>query len=828
MSFDWQTEDEGAWEPEAEPPRPPAGPNRRRTVLLALLLLAVAGATFSYFYREAARRIAATEEAVTGDILSSHELVAMAGRSGDPELLRTVLSGADSDWARAQAERVENGAQATHAYFGLQPLDDGQPAVILDPEMRAAELSWPARFAVTDSLGLTSTIVLTQTAVYRRGSQSWLLAPPRPDFWGGSGQYRGGYLEAIFSERDESIARRLAADLDSFLVGLCTSRSCPAGYHLRLIFSTDPASFEALDPTSLRSSRRTLSLPTPTLVGLPLDHAAYEAVQRGYALLVSDAVLADLADYGCCRGELYGTAWIRLQQHQLGLRQWPLDARAYEQIFLALPTGEELTGLLRADVPDPRRLPFQRWAPVFAFAQFLEEEYHPAVAQAAVNTSYGRILRQSGVSIQAMNRAWARFLYEKSRFDQPAPELPVASLLLSCSGQSGRFVLRELDLQKGGTRTVYEDLEPPDSLSFNFSYAEPLGAGNDLLIISRHATLSGSGEITGAFTLEVASQGITTTLLTRHAPRWDELPNYYPSGRDPRGRYLVLGDYSYDGSGSQATSRYHLLDLRGCDGDSCPLTPLTGYVRWSPDGAATLVVSDGEQWPGQQRRPPRLYAGDEAAGALRAIDIAHVSAWLDNERYAYVTFGSVISELVVRALPDHEELLRVPLTALWARAGEPGPLLPNGASLDGRMLLPNPRDPLQLLVDASWTREGYAGESSLFVVTFSPGWSGVTSSRYVGTNVGAATFSPTGRWLARDDNDPRSTIELIDLSLAPDDPGATRALPRYLQGLTWAPGGDWLALNGGSFVLLHNPSAGAYHFVPVEESGCYLHGWHQR
>ena len=117
--------------------------------------------------------------------------------------------------------------------------------------MRAAELTWVAGYVVTDSAGITQTVSLTQTAVYRRGRNNWLLAPPEPAFWQGSDEFRGDYLEAIYPGRDEAIAMRLARGLDATLAAICRG-GCPAGFRLRLILSPDPASF----PIRRRARRR--------------------------------------------------------------------------------------------------------------------------------------------------------------------------------------------------------------------------------------------------------------------------------------------------------------------------------------------------------------------------------------------------------------------------------------------------------------------------------------------------------------------------------------------------------------------------------------------
>jgi hypothetical protein len=829
MSFDWRTEEEGAWTPEPERPRPPAGRTRRRPILIGLLLLAIAAAIVTYFYREAVRRIAATEETVTGDVLASHELVALAGRSADPELLRTVLSGADQTWAQAQARRVQEGGAAGLAYLGLEPLPpETQPEVALDPELRSAELSWAAPFVVTGSTGITQTIHLTQTAIYRRGSSNWLLAPPRPDYWGGSDEYRGTYVEAIFAERDEETARRLAAGLDDLLARLCSRHQCPAGFRYRLIFSTDPASFEQINAHSLLIASRTLTLPTPLLVGLPVDEAAYEALARGYGVLLSTAALAQIANYDCCQRNLYALAWIHRQQHQMGLRSWPLDAAAYDRLLLEMPPEYELPRLLEANGLGADEAPFASWATAYAWAQFLEEVYHPELAAAAVGTPVGPLLEQGGLAEQNVTRAFIRYIYEHSGRAGAEPPL-TGTVALTCSTGNGATLLRTYDLATGRWQTLYEDPLPFDPSGLNYSYAEPLGNRNGLIVVTRRTTVDENGASLASFTLQLAipGSGITTTLLSSSAASWEELPRYrsFRFGHDPQGRYLVLADYNPGRGLSPGRYNFALVDLRGCNGATCPIEPLPGPITWSPDGAAALVVSDGPQlseWPWQR---PELSVGDAGASDLTPLENASVAVWLDSSHFAYITAYGARDALVVRALPGNAQLLRVPLPELWQLAGQPDPLIPSGANLAGLSLVPHPGGSRQFLVSVGWMREGYPGELALFLVQLDEARQELLSSRFLGADMMGASISGSGRWLLRyPTRNPHDGI-LLDLNAPPDDPAAVRSLPLQHQALGWVTGSDWLVLNGNSHLLIYNPSEEATHFIPFEDESCFFTTW---
>ena len=141
MNFDWRTDEEESWTPQPEPPSPPS--NRRRRRLLALFIaLAAIVLVMAYVYRQAQQRITATEEAVTGDVLASHELVTTAARTGDAEMLRNVLSGSDDEWAAAQIRRIADAPHAGWLAFGLEPLagEESPPDVELNPADFVAQL----------------------------------------------------------------------------------------------------------------------------------------------------------------------------------------------------------------------------------------------------------------------------------------------------------------------------------------------------------------------------------------------------------------------------------------------------------------------------------------------------------------------------------------------------------------------------------------------------------------------------------------------------------------------------------------------------------------
>ena len=193
MSFDWQTDDH-EWDeretrrsgrraadlpplnealfggPETDAPLSPAAaaPRRRRLLYLATVgVLVVALAALLYWQLQ--RSAAKAEARLTTEVAASHSAILDADRRDDGELFVSYLSGSDRDWAEAQQYLARHGSFLDRAAFGLAltPSATVSPTVTLAPDLRAAELTLPQTYAVAVGNGLTETVTLQQTAVYR-------------------------------------------------------------------------------------------------------------------------------------------------------------------------------------------------------------------------------------------------------------------------------------------------------------------------------------------------------------------------------------------------------------------------------------------------------------------------------------------------------------------------------------------------------------------------------------------------------------------------------------------------------------------------------------
>jgi hypothetical protein len=283
----------------------------------------------------------------------------------------------------------------------------------------------------------------------------------------------------------------------------------------------------------------------------------------------------------------------------------------------------------------------------------------------------GPLLEQGGLAEQNVTRAFIRYIYEHSGRAGAEPPL-TGTVALTCSTGNGATLLRTYDLATGRWQTLYEDPLPFDPSGLNYSYAEPLGNRNGLIVVTRRTTVDENGASLASFTLQLAipGSGITTTLLSSSAASWEELPRYrsFRFGHDPQGRYLVLADYNPGRGLSPGRYNFALVDLRGCNGVTCPIEPLPGPITWSPDGAAALVVSDGPQlseWPWQR---PELSVGDAGASDLTPLENASVAVWLDSSHFAYVTaYGAARRSGRARSTGQRRATARAPSGAVAAR-----------------------------------------------------------------------------------------------------------------------------------------------------------------
>lgn len=400
MQFDWQTDENSDWDGEEvaiTAVARPASPWRRRAVYVLLLLgivgLGVAGGGY-WLLRQYTERATADTEA---EILRSHQVIEAAAFGGDRELFSTNLSGLDSEWAAALENLVQSQAYQNREAFGLVGLPStGETAVVtttLSPDFTTAEVISEYPYSYSIGNDLTQTIGLQMTAVYRRGENRWLLAPPREDFWGGRLSKAGFFLSLQFPSRDQAIAERLALDMDTTLAAICahSAFTCPADMQVNVLFSSDPASLLPRQSAIKWVTRgQTVILPTPTLVGLPKDEAAYQALSRGYQLQLVEPILLELAnfDLASVAGTLFLDSWMAWYLDLFALRPYPLSFSALAQLqgVSLVEASQSWTAVAETASPEEKLM-------AYAFMQFIVR--HITLPSTAFNELDGQALRSN-------------------------------------------------------------------------------------------------------------------------------------------------------------------------------------------------------------------------------------------------------------------------------------------------------------------------------------------------------------------------------------------------------------------------------------------------
>ena len=335
-NFEWYTDEDGDWD-ELAPPLPPPQAVRKRWFVW-LMALTVVTLAASAIYQRLNQRVAEVEAIVADEVLSSHQLRQKAVATQDRELFDSILSGSNISWMQAQQTLFEHHLTLDRWPLGLELPTAGARLLTINPvpDLKAAEVLVAQEYVIRQPDGILTSVVLHRTDVYRRGQQRWLYAPPPQEFWGEWQIANGHYLTLIYPQRDQTIAQQLLADFDSTISVYCDQpqAQCPADLRLLVRLDTNPQSLLDLSNlTTLWQSSSSLKLPTPSLIGIPIDEAGYQALLRGYSSQVVATTIQKTIGWPCCSQGLFHQALIDKQLSQMDLKSWPLADELYAKLF---------------------------------------------------------------------------------------------------------------------------------------------------------------------------------------------------------------------------------------------------------------------------------------------------------------------------------------------------------------------------------------------------------------------------------------------------------------------------------------------------------------
>ena len=843
-NFDWRTEDEVVWDDRPTTRETAVSRHPPWFILVPIgFVLLVAGFVV---YRRVQERMELTAAAVETDILTTHRLVQQAGRQKDVDLFHSLLSGRNLTWSEAQEELVAQGLLWERAAFSLRQLPPEGTAddlaaldLVVDPTLDRAELRFNHAYAFTAAAGVTETTRLQQTAVYRRGRQRWLYSPPDDEFWGEWVSYDGRHLAGAFPERDQEWGQRLFRDLDDLLVTMCRDLEdidCPFDLRIHLRLERTPDSLTtAADPAAILANGYRLTLPTPTLVGLPLDEAGYRALYRGYAVQLLTAVIAQLVDYECCRSGQLFLALLDRQFDQLGLQPWPLNRSQYAALFREsggtaynanLLWAGTWRGLASPDDPQRPRL--------HALVDYLLATTPASAAEMqrtlSRSSSFWGWVDQfvTGALPDDLIADWLAYIYRQSLPAQPPPPpvpLPDQEITLICDNRETGNGNSIVWFNPAAASWREENL-PTNSSSFLYPLAVTADAillGESTFAVDRPRTRiirwrAGENEVL------YETEGDDTGTVT-----W-----FNRAGTDD-GRYLLAIVSIPDDFDSAAP---HLLDLDRCRTRVCDagdLLPLPGRPHWSPDGTRALFTKPlrGQTNP-EDIFQTRLYLGDARGETVQAAGTGGHPLWLDDETYSFVRLGADGEpELVAANVDDGETRLLARLSDLLNAI--PAAERPSQLSFVAQIARPAHDGELLVLAAAESRQPPY----HFFSLMIDQGLAPAEAAQwlYRSDEAAAVYYSPDGRWLAlrpylimesgrisASDSPWRlfdqDTGDTMDIDLPLGDTSAflgTEAI--------WSPGGQWLLQTNELYLALYAPTYDDTRLFFRDLEGCYLARW---
>ncbi|MCA9917810.1 MAG: PD40 domain-containing protein [Anaerolineales bacterium] len=864
MSFDWQTEEDNDWDdqtwqeqPEtAVSPKPPW-----RTILLILVLIAVAGVII---YRQVNTRLDEATSAVEMDIFATHNLLGRAASNQDGDLGKAVLSGRDLGWSQSQTKLLAAGLFYENPTFGLAladpemayaPLfreDERFIGLALDPNLNGAELSYARDYLAFTPKGV-QTVTLQQTAVYRRGETRWLLAPPEPEFWGEWVTEEVDNLTYIYPARDAVILERLTADLTDHLAEICDQMpelECETAVQLR--FDTNPESMlEAADPANIYLANLRLNVPTPTLVGLPINNDGYEALLYAYETKLLSALIAESVSYTCCSRAPLFQALMLYQLSEMGLAEWPVNPQTQHDLAT---TGVHTELLFRywgsADFAD---LNSEDSVQLFGFVDFLLKQHVPQQTALglmeqvkSVRTFQSWLVRlrnETGTESfdegNLLSRDWWFYALTQSEItavSQQPISLPAQDLQVGCMAFGD-----SLDNSATDTTLFRYSLDNDawtEELTYNgLAFFNPLPKDNGVVL-----QLVEFSETQFWQTL-LWKEGQSTEVMNL-----DDIYSISLGQVDPNGRFLL----SYFGTEEQeALPEPLLIDMQSCQTGNCDSTAIAETPYWSPDSQWMLLTEShlfqSSQYmvdgriitlnPGNVNPDGPLWLRQTFAEPETAVPVGQGIApfWLDAEHFGYIrtapqTDRPFDQELVIALINnlDPEVVLTTDvLTEALPERRVNNPLIMQYA-------IAHPTDPNILVVMAATQ----ASDGFLFQFNRQTGQATTLFPLDISRGEHSMGFSPDGRFLVatgafwqdssqRQENMLFGVMHLYDLETGKHQPILLNTevfFPAFT--FDWSQDGNWLAFTRDNNVIgLLAPAYDYQQTIFHDQGNCVSLAW---
>ena len=834
MSFEWRTDEEQGWTEEDKPKTTAVSQPflRRRWRFLLVLLVSVTAVWLAVQWQINQRVELATVE-VESELLATHNFLLQTAVDRDEDLFRANLSGRDPGWEEVQKTLLSEGLLLDRPMLGWQHeptqerLTPEDVTFNLTPDLRGAELLYPQNYAITLPDGVTETVTLQQTAVYREGNTRWLYAPPFDDFWGEWVTDEGELVTLIYTERDAPVADRLATDLDALVVQMCAELAdlnCGVGLRIHVRLDTNPDVWLWLnDVENVLKAGPRLNLPTPTLVGMPTDDAGYDVLYRAYAVELATAVLAYQTDYDCCRHQLFFRAVRDYQLAQLGLQAWPLEPAMYSQILANGFDGDVLSHWTRRWQEAPPQFlqvwmiedPDPIWQQVYMLVEYVagqETAVSPTQMMRLLNrNSYQGWLADvllAEYDAPLFSTQFLEYIYAQSQDGQlasPPIPFPNEQIIAVCT---------DTEINASRNRVYAYDLA-------SRSWAERLTA-IDMTLGGYVSTVDGVHYIVSENEFEGSLATYQFYLVEGEEPVLLE-ETTVNSSQEHFIYYdlLKFGDemkvlrYEYD----QGDFSYILRSV-ACPTAGCPETEFSGILTFSPDGAyviehipvdeiqmATLDLTEASF-------EATLYSADKEF--RRPLGTHRIIRWLNDQQYGFVQEDGNGWQLFTATFPNSEFTPLFNKVDIQAAVNDDVELAqPNFILLPGSddLLLYaqgiTNRETIAYLIRVQLTEDLSAVEQVELL------WEGAFSS--------IASVSPDGRYLMLADynflsSSSEITYQLLDLETM--EHSSVMSNLGLGRGPSWSADGNWYIQSNENYFLLSAPAYDYQYYIPNGLGNC--------
>lgn len=773
-NFEWLTDEDAAadlGEPEPEQPGAPNG-RRLRIVIFLVVLAVIAGGYWAY--QTGVDHVAEATEQVEADVRASHELVRRAGLQADLPLFQRFLSSSDQEWAQTEEQLVVDERWLDRSMLGLswQETLSSTAAITISADLRSAEAVSYEQYGYSDGDGEEKTSRLARTHVYRLGPDRWLYASPRAEDWGEEEVIDLPRLRLTYPARDGELAEQLAADLNNLIERTCSRRvglNCPVYFRLSARFAKNPELLQSGQPGSVPLwTQRPLTLPTPGLIGLPLDEDAYDALFLGYARPTVAAAMADVVGWRCCQGGLFFQALVEQQWGELGLRPLPDEARAevYGQLLQAhLDVGHADDLWMQAPlVGDSPSLQSAR-----IILSFLQQRYPQASAgqwQYALADAdrYEQWLAAvtNGGAGPALAMGWHSYLQVQSAEEETyaPPEPPSEDLLLMCKTEQDQPALWRFDAQMQSFVPEIEEL-----------HADGKSAPLQLWPAPPDGAIFATGE-PDSLQIHLWRDG-QQTLIWAAEPGSGRQFSFL--GASPDGRFVMAEEHGLQ----ETVPPYRAAEVSTCLENRCHWRPSNYLTYWSPDGGHVINV-----------RPEQnllfVVESTTAAQAFRYMDSGNAPVWLDEETFAYVqTNEGELGAIMLMSVGRPRAQTLVDLAQLLAL------LPPTDATVRpdlGLVRHPTDENVLFLALRVAPDRlqdPGVTGTTHVYLARRDTGQLFNLFSTVDG-DARSLAISPAGRWLSVVTREGLLLYDLVEDRGTVGVDGPIDFVPQ------WSPSGEWL------------------------------------